>query len=565
MYVCLVIAPCFLTLPWKARYNSSMQKLIKAKLLNPVLCVFLIGIFFAACSPQARPRLPETVASAPGSTELTGGEGNADTLTEGSETEIGGSSLTDEELNPDSVSAQIERVNELYEEAVKRWDEGDTDGALAAFDNAYAALVLVTVDDDSPKAEEKSQLRLMIAQRIQGIYASFASIGESSQFIALEENAHVQAEIKRFQTVERQYFMESYARSGLYRGMMAQKMKDAGLPEELSWLPLIESGYKIRAYSSARALGLWQFISSTGQRYGLKKDRWIDERMDPEKATDAAVLYLKELHSYFGDWTTALAAYNCGEFRIQRLIRNQKANYFDNFWDLYVMLPRETARFVPRFMATLMIVKNPQKYQMDLPSLLPPLSHEQVESQMPFKLEQLSRNLSLDVGTLADLNPELRHKSTPDRPYSLKVPQGTSQAAQLAMASLSKWIPTEVETSVHHVRRGDTVSALARRYRTSTEAILRLNNLKKRHTLRIGQRLRIPGRWSAPSRSAVQKKSPQPSGTVPYTVKSGDTLFAIARQFQMSVDQLKRLNQIGAISRIYPGQTLWVVNAGGNG
>lgn len=474
---------------------------------------------------------------------------------------------------PDSETAQIERVNELYENAMRCWDEGDSDAALAALDNAYAALARIVVDNESPRSEEKSQLRLMIAQRIQEIYASFASIGESSRSIALEENQHVLAEIKRFQTVERTYFLESYARSGLYREMMARKMKEAGLPEELSWLPLIESGFKIRAYSSARALGLWQFISSTGHRYGLKKDRWIDERMDPEKASDAAVQYFKELHSYFGDWTTALAAYNCGEFRIQRLIRNQKINYFDNFWDLYVMLPRETARFVPRFIATLLIVNNPQKYGMDLPEKLLPIGYETVRSAYPFKLEQLNEKLSLPSGTLSDLNPELRHKSTPDRPYDLKVPVGSARNVEMALASLSKWIPPEVETTVHRVRKGDTVSALARRYRTSTEAILRLNHLKKRHTLRIGQRLRIPGRWGSSRAPALpisvgnakSQKIPQPTGTEAYTVKPGDTLYAIARQFQMSVDQLKNLNRIGSGTRIYPGQTIWVVNAKENG
>ncbi len=537
----------------------------------PFCSIFLVTFLLVsgACSRHAVPGLPETVQTGKLQEET-------ETKTESAvpdENTQESDGKNEEVESADLVTTQIERVNELYEIAMKHWDEGDSDAALAALDNAYAALSQIVVDTESPRSDEKSQLRLMIAQRIQEIYASFASIGESSQFIALDENEHVKAEIRRFQTVERSYFLESYARSGLYRDMMVGKMKEAGLPEELSWLPLIESGFKIRAYSSARALGLWQFISSTGHRYGLKKDRWIDERMDPEKATDAAVLYFKELHSYFGDWTTALAAYNCGEFRIQRLIRNQKINYFDNFWDLYVMLPRETARFVPRFIATLLIVKNPQQYGMDLPEKYQPIAYETVRSDYPFKLDHLGQKLSISADTLSDLNPELRHKSTPDRPYELKVPSGSSESAQLAMTALSKWIPPEVETTVHHVRKGDTVSALARRYRTSVDAILRLNNLKKRHTLRIGQRLRIPGRWGTTSPRITKTSSgtektvniPQPSGTEAYTVKPGDTLYAIARQFQMSVVQLKNLNKIGSGTRIYPGQKLWVVNAGGNG
>lgn len=556
-------------------YNDPMQK-TRFKSIRTGTLILSLAFLLNACASRMTSSTAQTVPE-----PVPAQEAKADEVKVETDTSIPASdedkeiSVQDIAGNGDSVPTQIERVNELYEEAVKRWDEGDSDAALAAFDSAYATLAQINVDVDSPRAEEKSQLRLMIAQRIQEIYASFASIGGSSQFIALDENQHVQAEIRRFQTVERNYFLESYARSGQFRGMMVKKLRDAGLPEELSWLPMIESGFKMRAYSSARALGLWQFITSTGHRYGLKKDRWVDERMDPEKATDAVVLYFKELHKYFGDWTTALAAYNCGEFLIQRLIRNQKINYFDNFWDLYVMLPRETARFVPRFIATLMIVKDPLKYQMDLPEPLPSIQYEVVRSEFPFKLEQLSQSMSLPSETLADLNPELRHKSTPDHAYDLKVPVGSAQNVELALAKLTKWVPTEVETTVHRIRKGDTISALARKYRTSTEAILRLNNLKKRHTLRIGQAIRIPEKWGAsksvtavkpvPAAQTGEQSLPQPSGTASYVVKPGDTLFAIARQFQMSVDQLKSLNRIESGTRIYPGQKLWVMTVGGNG
>lgn len=541
------------------------------KLFTTVLATFLFTLIFTtACSRGVVVNTPEAEDSAQvAGTAEKAALARVDSIIpvkdegkEIDEAEIG--------AQQDPSGSQIERANELYEEATKKWEEGDPDAALMAFDAAYVALTHISEDEESSRSEEKSQLRLMIAQRIQEIYASHASIGGSSEFIALDENQHVLAELKRFTTVERTYFYESYQRSGLYREMMAKKLREAGLPEELSWLPLIESGFKIRAYSTARALGLWQFIASTGHRFGLKKDRWVDERMDPEKATDAAVLYFKELHSYFGDWTTALASYNCGEFRIQRLIRNQKINYFDNFWDLYVMLPRETARFVPRFIATLLIIKDPKKYGMDLPEPLPAMKYDLIRTELPFKLEQLGRALSLSGDTLADLNPELRHKSTPDRSYELRVPQGTSPNVQQALASMSKWIPAEIETTVHRVRQGDTVSAIARMHRTSIDAILRLNGLKKRHTLRIGQNLRIPAAAGGAKavRSVVMPANPgngvQPSGTDPYLVKPGDTLFAIARQFQMNVNQLKSLNRIGEGTRIYPGQKLWVINSRGN-
>ena len=195
--------------------------------------------------------------------------------------------------------------------------------------------------------------------------------------IPIMTNADVEKEIRQFQTVERDFFISSYQRSAMYRPMILRELKKAGLPEELSWLPLVESGFKINALSTARALGLWQFIPSTGYKYGLNRDDWVDERMDMEKSTRAAIDYMKELHTMFGDWLTVLAAYNCGEGRIMRTIASQHINYLDRFWDLYYKLPYETARYVPRFLATVMIIRDPQKYGMDLGNgKMPALSYE---------------------------------------------------------------------------------------------------------------------------------------------------------------------------------------------
>ena len=157
-------------------------------------------------------------------------------------------------------------------------------------------------------------------------------------------NDHVEREIKQFQTVERDFFIESYKRSGRYRQEMVKALKEAGIPEEISWLPLIESGFKSRALSRSRALGLWQFIPSTGYKFGLKRNSWIDERLDSAKATAAAIAYLKELHRIFGDWATVLAAYNCGPERVDRWIRRYPIENRMLFLD---MLPiRETREYV---------------------------------------------------------------------------------------------------------------------------------------------------------------------------------------------------------------------------
>jgi membrane-bound lytic murein transglycosylase D len=392
-------------------------------------------------------------------------------------------------------SVLLEEALDTYQDALSALDKGQSDAALQALDDAYSLILKAHLPPDSPLLQEKNDLRLLIAQRIQQIYASrLITAGDNHKTIPLEENKDVNDEITSFQNRERKQFEEAYARSGLYRAMIIEEMKKEGLPEELSWLPMIESWYKIRALSKARALGLWQFISSTGYRFGLKRDRWVDERMDPVKSTQAAVKYLLELHSFFGDWTTALAAYNCGEIRVQNVIRTQRIDYLDNFWDLYRQLPQETSRFVPRFIAALLIINNPEKYGFDLPQPDPPLQFETVTISHPFKLSALAASLGIDASQLALLNPELRQDSTPSYEYALRVPVSYGDKVIAAAPNLPRWIPPEAQYTWHYVRSGETLSTIAARYRTSVSAIARLNGLRSVNYIKPGQRLKIPGR-----------------------------------------------------------------------
>jgi len=305
---------------------------------------------------------------------------------------------------------------------------------------------------------------------------------------------------------------------------------------------MIESWFKIRAYSRARALGLWQFIASTGYRYGLKRDRWIDERMDPEKATQAAVKYLKELHSWFGDWTTALAAYNCGESRVRRIINAQHINYLDNFWDLYPMLPHETSRFVPRFIATILIINDPEKYEMDLPALDPPIKYASIEVSRPIKLASFSNKLGLPDDEIADLNPELRYKSTPDHNYTLKVPYDHQEEAAAAVNSLSRWIPPEATYVIHYVRRGETVSQIASRHRTSP-----------------GQRLKVPSQGGGNYSSSRSLDLTKEGNKLIYKVKRGDSLYLIANSFSTTIQKIKSLNSLKS-NNLAIGQKLIIQN-----
>jgi membrane-bound lytic murein transglycosylase D len=441
----------------------------------------------------------------------------------------------------------LEEAMNAYRESLRAWDRGHLDEALTYLDAAYSLIINLDLPSDSPFIQGKNDLRLLIAQRIQEIYASRAgAIGENHGSIPLMENKYVQQEIKSFQTKEKKSFLAAYQRSGRYKDMILSELRKEGLPEELVWMPMIESWFKVRAYSRARALGLWQFISSTGYRFGLKRDRWIDERMDPIKSTRAAVKYLKELHSYFGDWTTALAAYNCGEFRVQRVIKNQRINYLDNFWDLYPMLPRETSRFVPRFIATNLIINNPEKYGMNLPEPEPPLIYCEIPVTHPINLASLSQKIGLPEGSLAEMNPELRHHSTPDQAYMLKVPVALSDNTAAAVKDLPRWIPAEATHVIHYVRRGETVSQIASRYGTSISAIGRLNNLGGRYLIRSGQRLKVPGRGAPQAASVRSRPLSKEEDKFIYEVRRGDSLYVIANSFNTSVNTLKNLNKLSS-------------------
>ena len=286
----------------------------------------------------------------------------------------------DESLFTTEIAGQLmmDQALALCQRSQQYWQKGEIDSAIELLDQAYLLIMSINTYDSESLNQQKEDMRFMISKRIIEIYSSRETVINGSQNeIPVIINKQVQYEIDLFTNGKlRNHFIESYRRSGKYRQMIVDMLKEENLPVELSWLPLIESGFRVKALSKSRALGLWQFIPSTGYKFGLNRNRYIDERMDPEKSTQAAIDYLKELHSHFGDWSTVLAAYNCGETRVMRVIRKQKINYLDNFWDLYAHLPRKTARYVPKFLATLHIVKNLKKYGMNTITTDSPLIYE---------------------------------------------------------------------------------------------------------------------------------------------------------------------------------------------
>ena len=421
------------------------------------------------------------------------------------------------------------------------WQEGDIDAALAALDRAYE--LMLQISDDPNTIQQKEDLRYLISQRLVEIYRSrLTTAAELNSPIPVEINAYVEREIARFTGPEREFFLASYRRSGQYRPMIVRKLREAGLPEELSWLPLVESGFKTRALSSARALGMWQFISSTGSRYGLERSQWIDERMDPEKSTDAAIGYLTDLHGMFGDWMLALAGYNCGEHRVMSRIRGQQNAYLDRFWDVFGLLPSETARYVPRFIATLAIVRDPEKYGLELPEPLPPVRYTETTVERHLRLTDLDEALGVEAKTLAALNPALRRGTTPAESYLLRIPEDVSSTFEATLAALPAYVPPpEVTYARHRVRPGETLSTIAHRYRTTVGAIVKANRLRSRHRISAGQRLKIPQRgFVARTRAAT----PASGGSMIHEVRRGDSLWSLASRYGSTVDRIRADNRL---------------------
>jgi membrane-bound lytic murein transglycosylase D len=460
----------------------------------------------------------------------------------------------------------MEEALVLLDESHKYWVNGEMEDALEMLDQAYA--LLLDANGNPDVARQKDDLRLMISKRIMTIYNSLQSVAKGQRGeIPIITNPDVEKEIRQFQTVERDFFISSYQRSMIFRPIILRELKKAGLPEELSWLPLVESGFKINALSTARALGLWQFIPSTGYKYGLNRDEWIDERMDVEKSTRAAIDYFKDLHAMFGDWLTVLAGYNCGEGRVGRTIASQHINYLDRFWDLYQRLPYETARYVPRFLATLLIVKEPQKYGIDLGSAESRMdisTYQIVEIDRSVRLQDIAQKLEISEDNLYILNAELRHRMTPDRPYKLKVPTEKAELLLKMVAEIPRGEKPRASLQAvrgvfikHKVRQGETIESIAVKYKTSAAEIRSANHMTKQRLV-VGKKLNIPIRVAKTSGSP--DKETKAGATINHKVQKGDTLNSLSQKYDISLKDIRKTNNLKS-DTLKIGQTIRIEKA----
>jgi membrane-bound lytic murein transglycosylase D len=342
------------------------------------------------------------------------------------------------------------------------------------------------------------------------------------------------------------------SRAGAYLPMIRPRFADAGLPQDLSYLPLIESAFSVKAYSRARALGMWQFISSTGRHYGLDIGSLIDERRDPERSTDAAIAYLSDLHDQFDDWYLALAAYNSGSGNVRRAIRRSGSR---DFWALRRYLPRETRNYVPAFIASVIVAKQPEKYGF-APPVEKPWTFETVDVPDALDLQFLAKESGIPLEDLRELNPALRRDLTPARSTTtLRLPPGSTDMAKAVLASTPRdqWAPR----MIHTVRGGDSLYAIARKYGSSVSAIRQANSLRG-SLIRPGQTLIVPRFGTEVSASGNQPQRIADGGV--YVVQRNDTLWDISRAFSVPLERLCAANGLSRRSIIRPGQRLAIPN-----
>ena len=396
--------------------------------------------------------------------------------------------------------------------------------------------------------------------------------------VPIPQNSRVLAAVELLQGRLRTYVQDSLVRGAKYLPMILNVFEAEGLPLDLAFIPIIESGFKTNALSRASAKGPWQFMIPTAKDHGLKTDWFIDERSDFEKSTVAAAKYLKMLAKMFdNDWHLVLASYNGGQGRVQRAIRRAGT---DDFWRLTATqkyLPKETRDYVPLILAAMVVGRNPAQYGFEL-STAEALSYEKVPVPKPIDLRRVAEWTGTSVDEIQALNPELRRGITPVRyeGYEIKVPSGTAEQLQARLATASA---EELNTlKWHTVRRGETLTTIARKLRVSKSELAAANNLSTRARVRAGQPLIIPRLpttllATGTTRTAPAVTASRPvsgTGAVPdatrasarkaptyYRVKRGDTLFKIARLFDTTVAKIKSWNRLRG-SAIIPGTRLLV-------
>lgn len=387
-------------------------------------------------------------------------------------------------------------------------------------------------------------------------------------------NDRVAAFVNYFTVRDRGYTREMLRRKEVYFPIFERYLKEYGLPQELKYLPIIEAGLNPKATSGPQAVGLWQFMAPTARERGLKIDWYIDERMDPEKSTEAACQYIKWLYGVFKDWKLTLAAYNSGIGNVKRAIR--RAGYKNDFWKVYRYLPRETRSYVPQFAAIVYAMEYADLHNIYTEDPLYPLDFEVIKTNQFIYLKALSEESGIPLEILKQLNPEVKKGAIPAqiKDFELKIPKANqedflsnkvqilakAEAGKTEFEKLATNMPGSTfgkEKVVYRVRSGDVLGTIARKHNVKLADLKAWNKIRG-SMIRVGQRLNI---YTGPDFYEVSTtkvfNQPIPDSKL-HTVQPGDTLWDISRMYQgLSIDKIRQMNDLKGNS-IKPGMRLKV-------
>ena len=482
----------------------------------------------------------------------------------------------------DPVAALVSKVEGIYDEAMTQYHAGNLQQAKQDFDNALS-LLLESGMDVQNNTRLKAEFEKLV-ENTYGLEASTSANGDTlsqhdyapppiesfagltfpvdprvrqraEQELAsvrsdmpLVTNDYVASFLTYFQNGGQGYIKTILARVGMYGPMISSVLRKYGLPQDLIYMAAAESGFNPFAVSKEGATGIWQFMSSRAREYGLKLNQYEDQREDPLKSTDAAARHLKDLYKEFGDWYLAMAAYDAGPGSVQKAI--ERTGYA-NFWKLRELyaLPMETQNYVPIFIATALIAKDPRAYGFDVQPD-PPLDPDQVTVTVPTDLRLVADLIDRPIKDLERLNPSLLTWATPldQGSYVLSLPHGTKDLYERRIAEVPP--SNRVAWRAVKVEQGETLTAIARKYRVTRVALAEANHLDPGDDPEVGAHLILP---LPPGRDPIYRRG----RFYRYHIRRGDTLGAIARRFHVSVASLRRWNHLRG-TEIVAGRTLQV-------
>jgi len=473
----------------------------------------------------------------------------------------------------DKIFSVISDLDEESKSVLLEWDEYDT--LIKKINSDYESIFAQDVFDQEAEEirEELTDYEEEFFGDSTGIDITDFESAPDTNSIPIQMNRRVELALKYFQTKGRKVFTIWLERSGKYEEMIRSILKEYELPENLVYLAMIESGFNPKAYSYARASGLWQFIYGTGSYYGLRSDWWFDERRDPLLASHAAAQHLVDLNKRFGDWYLALAGYNCNPKRVERTMRQYNTR---DFWKLK-RLPRQTRNYIPTFIAANIIAENPEKYGFHV-AKMQPVTWDTIRISECVDLEIVARCVDTTFNAIKDINPAVKKWCTPPgvKDFTLNIPVGTKEKFRKNYASIPdadkrSWVR-------HKVRSGETLSVIAKKYGSTVSVVKNYNKIKG-SMIYVNQFLLIPvpqnkkyytyqksyARKSSSSSSSKRKKArtnviPKGHKKITYIVKQGDTLGEIAEVYKTRASRVRSWNNLYYGQHIYPKQKLilWV-------